>query len=207
MWKLWGLIVAWFVVILVAGARGVFVAGPTRPPLAVLVAFVGFPVVFAVAYRLSDRLRGFVLGLDLRLLTAVQTWRVLGGVFLFLYAFGLLPGLFAWPAGVGDMAVGVAAVFALYAVMREAPNWPRRVFWLNVAGLIDFAAALATGVLTSNSALGILASGAPRADLGALPLSLIPTFLVPMWIIAHMISLLQLRRLLVTSGRRPDSKV
>jgi hypothetical protein len=30
--------------------------------------------------------------------------------------------------------------------------------------------------------------------MGLLPLSLIPTFAVPLWIIFHMISLLQLRR-------------
>ena len=50
----------------------------------------------------------------------MQTWRVLGGTFLFLYAFDLRPALFAFPAGLGDMAVGVGAVFVLLA----DDHWP-----------------------------------------------------------------------------------
>jgi hypothetical protein len=49
-------------------------------------------------------------------------------------------------------------------------------------------------VLTSDSSIGLLADGLPHADLGALPLSLVPTFAVPLWTIFHAISLLQLRR-------------
>jgi hypothetical protein len=92
------------------------------------------------------------------------------------------------------MGVGVAAVCVLHATLVGAPDWPRRVWWLNVAGLLDFAGAIGTGVLTSNTTLGLFASDVPRADLGALPLSLIPTFAVPLWTIVHVISLLQLRR-------------
>jgi len=91
---------------------------------------------------------------------------VIGAMFLALYAFGLLPGLFAWPAGLGDAAVGLAAPFVLLAMLRGAPNWPRRVAWLNIAGLVDFAGAIGTGVLTSNSSLGVLADGAPHAKPG-----------------------------------------
>ena len=127
------------------------------------------------------------------MLTAVQAWRVLGGTFLYLYGLGLLPALFAFPAGVGDVAVGVAAVLVLRAMLHEHPNWRRRVLLLNLGGLLDFVGAIGTGVLTSNSVLGIFAPATPMASMGLLPLSLIPTFLVPLWTIAHIASLLQLR--------------
>jgi hypothetical protein len=191
------ILVTWFLVVIVAALVGAFEAGPSRPPLAVLVAVAGPPLVFAAAYRVSRRFRDFVLAIDLRLLTTVQSWRVIGVVFLALYAFGLLPGLFAWPAGVGDFAVGVAAPFVLLAMLRRSPAWRRQVLWLNIAGLLDFAGAIGTGVLTSNSSLGLVADGAARASLGSLPLSLIPTFAVPLWTIFHIASLLQLSR---TSG-------
>ncbi len=51
---------------------------------------------------------------------------------------------------------------------------------------------LSTGVLTSNNAIGVLSDGIDRASLGSLPLSLIPTFAVPLWTILHIVSLLQL---------------
>jgi hypothetical protein len=143
---------------------------------------------------MSHRLRDFALAIDLRWLTAIQGWRVIGVMFLAIYAYGLLPGLFAWPAGLGDAAVGLAAPFVLLAMLRGAPDWRRRVAWLNIAGHLDFAAAPGIGVLTSNSALGLLADGARSASLAELPLSLVPAIAVPLWTIFHMISLLRLRR-------------
>ncbi len=189
-----GLLALWFAVVLGLGLGGAFEARPSQPPLGVLAAILVPPALFALAYRAIPGVRAFALGIDLRMLTAIQAWRVAGVSFLVLYAFGLLPGLFAWPAGAGDAAVGVGAIFALRALLRQAPTAHRSVFWLNVGGLVDFAVAIATGVLTSNSAVGVLYDGAPRASLGLLPLSLVPTFFVPFWIICHMISFLQLRR-------------
>jgi len=188
------LVTVWFLLSIGVGAAGVFESGPTRPPLPLLVAVAGPLALFAAAYGASPTLRAVVFGIDLRLLTAMQAWRVLGGMFLALYAFGLLPGAFAWPAGAGDLVVGLAAPFVLLSQLRGATAWRRHVAWLNIAGLIDFAAAIGAGILTTNSALGLLADGVPRASLGLLPLSLVPTFAVPLWTIFHLISLLQLRR-------------
>ena len=64
---------------------------------------------------------------------------------------------------------------------------------LNLGGFLDFVGAVATGVLTSNSSLGFFAPTTPMPSMGMLPLSLIPTFMVPLWIIVHFASLLQLR--------------
>ena len=189
------ILAAWFAVIVWAGVAGVFVSGPARPPLPLLAALVIPPALFALAYNTTRRVRAWALNLDLRVLTAIEAWRVIGGVFLAFYAYDLLPGIFAWPAGIGDMAVGVAAVFVLRAMLRGAPNWRHSVLWLNIAGLVDFVGAIGTGALMSNSALGLLNDGSPRIELGELPLSLIPAFAVPFWIILHMISLLQLARL------------
>jgi hypothetical protein len=184
----------WLLAIVVAGAAEVFESGPGRPPLALLTAIVVPPALFILAYRVSTEFGRFVLGLDLRLLTAMQTWRVLGGTFLFLYAFNLRPALFAFPAGLGDVAVGVAAVFVLHAMLKGHPNWRRRVLLLNLGGLLDFVGAIATGVLTSNSSLGLFAPATPMPSMGMMPLSLIPSFMVPLWIIIHGASLLQLRQ-------------
>jgi len=174
----------WFAVILAANLAGAFEPDPVNPPLALAAALVLPVATFAIAYRLSARVRTFALGLDLGLLTAIQSWRVLGGMFLVLYAYGMLPGAFAWPAGVGDVAVGLAAPFAA--------GWYRNVLWLNIAGLLDFVGAVGMGLLTSSSALGVL-DVAVRSDLmTSLPVALIPTFAVPFFIVLHVISLIQL---------------
>ena len=196
------ILAAWFLVVVAAGFAGAFESGPSRPPLAVLVAVAGPPLIFGAAYRVSRRFRDFALAIDLRLLTAIQSWRVIGVMFLAFYAFGLLPGLFAWPAGVGDAAVGLAAPFVLLAMLRGSPTWRRQVVWLNVAGLLDFIGAVGTGVLSSNNSIGLVGDGAARVSLGSLPLSLIPTFAVPLWTILHIVSLLQLARMAGTVSAR-----
>ena len=86
------------------------------------------------------------------------------------------------------------AVFVLRAMIDGSPSWRRRVLLLNLGGLLDFVVALGTGVLTSNTSIGIFAPATPMASMGTMPLSLIPTFAVPLWTIIHIASLLQLRR-------------
>ena len=152
----------WFLIVLGLGAEGAFESAPGHPPLPVLVAILAPVLLFGLAYRALPAVRAYAQGLDLRLVTAMQAWRVLGGMFLALYAFGVLPGAFAWPAGAGDMAVGVAAVVVLRAMLKNAPTWRSQVWWLNVASIADFVGAVGTGVLTSNPALGLLAGGRPR---------------------------------------------
>ena len=186
-------VAAWFLAAVWGGAVGVFQAAPSRPPLALLLSVVGPPLIFTLAYRVWSRFRAFVRGIDLRFLTAMQSWRVIGVIFLVLYAFGLLPGLFAWPAGVGDVAVGVAAPFVLLTMVRGAPRWQRHAVWLNVA-LVDFVGAIGTGALASDPSFGFVTAHPARVSLAALPLSLVPTFGVPLWTIFHLISLIQVAR-------------
>jgi hypothetical protein len=188
-------LVVWFGLVLVLGNLGVFEPDRSHPPLAFLIAIAGPPLLFGVTYLTSTAFRTFVLGLDLRLLTVLQSWRVLGAMFVVLYAYGLLPGLFAWPAGLGDLLVGLAAPFAAASMIRNTAGWHRRVLFLNLAGLLDFVGAVGTGLLTSGSPLGLLAGSATSDIMNVLPLSLIPTFAVPFFVILHFISLLQLRRL------------
>lgn len=57
-------LVAWVLIVLVAGSAGVFESGPASPPLAVLVAVAAPPLVFAAAYRASRRFRDFVLAIE-----------------------------------------------------------------------------------------------------------------------------------------------
>jgi hypothetical protein len=68
---------------------------------------------------LSRDFRDFILTFDLRLATGIQAWRFAGFAFLALYAHHVLPGLFAWPAGLGDMAIGITAPWVILALIRR----------------------------------------------------------------------------------------
>jgi hypothetical protein len=104
-----GLIGAWFVFALTASALHVFRTGPSDPPLPVGLAALTPIVVFLVWCATSPGLRQFTVSLNPRTLTMVQAWRVGGFVFLVLAAYRILPGIFALPAGWGDIAIGATA--------------------------------------------------------------------------------------------------
>jgi hypothetical protein len=186
-----GVLVAWFLLALGGSLLGVYDSEP-YPPIPLGLAFVAPVVAFVSCYLTSARFRQFVSSLDLRLLTLAQTWRVGGVVFLILHQQGALPGVFALPAGWGDIAIGVTAPLAAW---YWKPPFPTQTFavW-NVLGSLDLVMAVTLGVLASATPVGILAGDVTTRLMGQFPLSLIPTFFVPLLLIFHLISLIRVRQ-------------
>ena len=189
----WVVVIAWAALSLLLNVLGVFATDPDEPPVALLISVIGPVLVLVIAYSFSEKVRTLSLSLDLRLMTAIQAWRVIGAMFLVLMWFGLLPGTFAWPAGIGDLIVGAYAPFVVLAISRRSPGWHKHVVLLNVLGLLDFVGAIGGGVLSGSSPIGILRGEVTTDIMQQLPLSMIPTFAVPFWIVLHMISLVKLR--------------
>jgi len=182
------LIAAWFVAVLIASAFHLFSTPPGQPPLplglAVLVPIAGFWLWF----RSSEPFREFVLALDPRILTIVQSWRIVGFVFLVLYTYGILPGQFALPAGWGDIVIGATAPLAALA-LADPKHRSSFIFW-HVLGILDLVLAIFLGAAESF----IHSQATPTSPMTALPLSIIPTFLVPVLLILHLICIAQARR-------------
>lgn len=186
---------AWLALVFVLGARGAFVTTPGAPPLALLISLVVPLGLFLVGYWTSPSLRQFVLSADLRLIVGIQAWRWAGFGFLTLYTYRVLPGIFAWPAGLGDMAIGVTAPLVLAGLLRR-PGFAagnRFVLW-NISGILDLAVAVSIGAVVPLFAPSLYRTGSPAA-MTHLPLVLIPTFLVPMFLILHLTALFQVRHL------------
>jgi hypothetical protein len=186
---------AWFVLVFTLGARGAFVAQQGVPPLALLIGLLAPLGLFLIGYRAIPSLREFVLSVDLRLIVGMQAWRWAGFGFLGLYAHGILPGIFAWPAGLGDMAVGVTSVLVLSALLRR-PDFAagkRFVTW-NLLGILDLVVAVSIGALVPLLAPNYYGT-VSTAPMSELPLVLIPTYLVPTFLILHLTALFQARRL------------
>src|SRR5260370_24639479 len=77
--------------------------------LRLLLAAIGPIVLFFSWFVSSPAFRQFGRSLSPHALTMAQTWRITGFVFIILNVYGLLPGVFAVPAGLGDMAIGATA--------------------------------------------------------------------------------------------------
>ncbi len=196
----------WFGLIFVLGAQGAFAGSPGSPPLPIFFGFAIPLVLFFAAYFGWDAFRAFVLGADLRLVAAMQAWRWAGLGFLSLYAQGILPGLFALPAGLGDMAIGVSAPWIVLGLIRDSRFVTSRRFvvW-NILGIVDLVVAVSMGTLNSGFIPGITGNVTTGA-MAQLPLVLIPAYMVPLFIMMHCSALAQARRS-ARSGKPAPTKV
>jgi hypothetical protein len=116
-----------------------------------------------------------------------HSFRVAGVVFLLYLALGHLPAVFALPAGLGDIATGIAA--PLVARRLSQGTGHRAALWFNALGLTDLVVALTLGGLTGYQLLNVTPSSAPISEL---PLALIPTAAVPLLFALHITSLVTL---------------
>jgi predicted membrane channel-forming protein YqfA (hemolysin III family) len=187
------LLAGWFALAVTLAIVGVYSAAASRIPTIqfgiVIPIFLGGLMIWRwpAVSRLIDAVpRQWVI--------AIQCYRVEGVTFLVLYAAHLLPGLFAIPAGVGDVSVGIAAAGIGFGAIGRRPLRASTVLRWNLLGIADLVVAITTGFLTSPSSFQIFAFDRPNELISVFPLVLIPTFLVPLAILLHMISLIQLRR-------------
>ncbi len=184
----------WLAAVVYLSASGALVTPPGEPPLRILIAVIGPLAVFFAAFWTSRSFHEFVATADLRLVNAIQAWRAGGLVFLAFYAYGLLPGLFAWPAGAGDIAIGVTAPWIVLSLIRRPGFASSAAFRLwNWLGLLDLVVAIGLGALGSAVATG-LPGEITTAPMALLPLVLIPAYLVPIFAMLHFAALYQARR-------------
>jgi hypothetical protein len=170
----------WSGAVLTAIVAGVFAGGGASQLL--LPAAQAIPIAaVAIGYRAWPRFRTYLLTLDLRLVLAAQLWRVIGIAFLFALAFDQLPAGFAVPAGVGDLATGIAAL-AVVLSLGNGSLTRGRLYAFTALGVGDFLVANATGLSLEPSALT------------AWPLAIFPTIMIPFFAVLHLVAVLQSRQ-------------
>lgn len=183
----------WFALVVSLGAAGAFLGRPGAPPIGLAIGVTAPLLLFFAWLRLSPAFRDFILTLDLRLIAGMQAWRWAGLGVLFLYAYKVLPGLFALPVGLGDMAVGFAAPWMILGLARQPDFAASAAFvrW-NWLGILDLVVALSLG-----ASLAVLATGPiSTAPMATLPLLIVPVFLVPFFLMLHATALMQSRRII-----------
>jgi hypothetical protein len=188
-----GLLAGWLVFTLSASALHLFVNAPNTPPIGFGLAVLTPVVVFLFWFASSPGFRQFLLSLSPRALTLVQSIRIVGFVFLVLASYNILPAYFALSAGWGDIIIGATAPFAaLFLVNPGLANSGHRrgfIFW-QLLGIADLLNALALGTLSGF----IDPHGISTAAMTVLPMSYIPTFAVPVFLMLHIVCIAQARR-------------
>jgi hypothetical protein len=189
-----GLVAAWFAFALIASALFWFKNDANRIGIAVAVAAVAPVLAFATWFAASEKFREFALSLDPQILTLAQTWRIVGFSFVLLEARGVLPAIFALPAGYGDMAIGATATLVAWKLANPIRRYSF-ILW-QLLGIAD----LVTAVSLGTTARLLSPHSTSMAAMTVLPLSLVPTFLVPLFLIFHLICIAQVRAWRVASG-------
>jgi hypothetical protein len=174
------------------GATGFFLGSPTEAVPKVAFGLL-VPIAGALAILGASKLaRAIVAATPLHLLIAVQTYRIEGVVFLVMFAYGRMPGEFALPAGWGDLLIGASAPLVAWLYRRDAIRWRGLALLWNIVGVIDLLVAVGMGVLTAPGRFQQFALATPNTLITTFPLVLIPTFLVPLSLLLHGLSLWRL---------------
>ena len=183
----------WLAFVWGAAINGVFRGGVVPVPLTPLAIFL--PVIIGVPILLRSRRIGQVLdAMPASWLVALQVYRVLGSAFLIGWALGAVPGIFALPAGIGDVITGLLALPAAIAVAAGTIEGRKAAIAWNIFGLLDFTVAISLGLATSPGPLQLIVPSIPNTTAGIYPTVMIPAFAVPTSILLHAVSLRQLYR-------------
>ena len=178
---------AWIVGVSLLGGAGNDVL-PPRIPVAL-----GATLLAGYLLLLSPTFRRIISAVPQHWLIGIQVFRILGAVWLVRYFAGGLPGLFALPAGIGDVTTGLLAAFVAYACYSGKPYARTAAIAWNIFGMADLVNAVVLGTLTNGGTGGIL-----------FPLVLIPAYGVPRSLLIHSYSLLGLLRK-TSQQRRAES--
>src|SRR6266567_6842804 len=183
----------WAAVAWTAAINGVF--RPDASPSPLLPSAIFLPVIIGAPLLLSSTRVGQLLDAMLTTwLVALQLYRVFGSQWLAYWLHGLLPGLWALPAGTGDVLTGLFAVPAAIALATGTAEGRKAAMLWNIFGLADLAVAITLGMIMSPGPFQLIIPEGPRMAVDAFPNVLTPAFVVPSSILLHMLSLRQLRR-------------
>lgn len=187
------ILLVWFSVVLYSGLAGAFDTPTGEFPVPLILAAGGPPVLVWIALLVSPSFKSLAMRLDLAELTAMQSWRIIGAAFLFAWMTEDLPAVFAFPAGVGDILVGLIAPLAAITVALKFAGWRQAAWGVVIAGMADFMIVVSIGLLARDGMPLHFAGHISTHAMGVVPYGLFPTFLVPAFIILHIFAIMRLR--------------
>lgn len=163
-----------------AAAAGHFLLLQRIPPAAIPAITLGISALLFGAYFLIRPLRSWVDRFDLRTLVLVHVTRFIGIYFLALYQRGELPRPFAVSGGIADIIIATMALIVALAPLDPGPRRRAIVIW-NVIGFV------ATLIMLVTITRINLAAPSELRSLTYLPLSFLPTMLIPLLLTTHLI--------------------
>jgi hypothetical protein len=186
--------------LMVGGIAGIWVglvvavtlSGALNAPLTLPMLF-SLPLLAVAALLATPAARAAIFRIPVRLVIGLNTFRVLGVLFLLLAAAGRLGGPFPYFAGIGDILTGLFALSVAGVAARSSIDNIRVIAW-NAFGMLDLIVAVTLGVTSRNgSAIQLIHAGAGSDAITSLPWALVPLVGVPLYLVGHAIVFAHIR--------------
>lgn len=174
----------WFIAAVAVGRQELL---QRLPPPAIPALILSLTALLFMAYRRLTPLQQLINSIDLRGIVALHLTRFVGLYFLYLQHRGFMPAAFAIPAGIGDIVTAGLAGLIIALPLSTTQRRHAITIW-NVIGFADIMLVLFSAARLT------LADPAGMQALTYLPLSLLPTFLVPLIIASHLVIFVRLNR-------------
>ncbi len=170
-------LLVWLIIALLLALTGALHNLPVSMPIVAVALTAALLVVVALSQPV--RARAFAGGP--RPLVAFHLTRFVGFYFLWLYSLGVLARNFAVPAGWGDVIIAAWAAALLLVRDWNSRELRLAVLMWNAFGLFDILLVMALATRQAAIDPGF------RNGFASLPLSLLPTFIVPIVIASHVL--------------------
>lgn len=173
-------------------------AGTFEPNTSVLLPKIPFaiflPLAVVLCFFRSQILRLILDASSPGWLIGIQVYRVFGVIFIVHWHLGNVPGVFALPAGIGDILVGILAIPVAFYVGFRKSGWIQLAILWNWLGVADLVSAVTLGFISTPGQFQAIAFENPNQLIGTYPLVMVPAFAVPLSFALHALSLWQLYR-------------
>ena len=170
-------VLGWLFVAILVGFSGVL-RGTVLP----MPAFCAVLTLALVGYlAISRDRRDRALRVGIRTLVAIHLVRFFGVYFLWLSSQGLIASDYALLAGWGPIIIAIGALVVLLAFRADDPIGRQAILAWNIVGVLDVL--IVFGVMSRMARPDPLIQG----GFASLPLSLLPTFVLPLIIVSHVL--------------------
>jgi hypothetical protein len=177
----------WGILIVAVAILGGFASGATGPLPGPVFAFAVLLVLLFGGWVVFPRSRAALLSVPLPALVALNIARVGGLFFLLLAAHGRMSGPFPPFAGWGDIITGLLAFPLAFMAMRNAEKFATPLALWNAFGAVDLINSISLGLLSApGTPFRVFTEGPGTLEMTVLPWLIVPTMLVPIYLLIHL---------------------
>jgi hypothetical protein len=181
--------VCWILIQSILGFSGFYRNINLVPPRIMLFGLLPILLIFASTF-LSIRGKKFIDSIDLKLLTYCHTIRALIEIILtLLYHKGLMSVLVTFEGTNFDILSGISAPIIVFFVFRKKTVRHRALLLWNFICLILLLNVIVTAVLSTPSPMQLLSLVQPNVAILTFPFNLLPSFIAPLMLYAHLIAI------------------